>query len=93
MIWGDRWDPLLAEDHDGLLVRRMEEAVDGEYQTYKARDGAYVREKFFGEYDELAERVKDMTDEEIWALNRGGHDARKVYAAYAAAQGATGGPR
>ncbi len=89
VIWGDRWDPLLAEDHNGLLVRRMEEAVDGEYQTYKARDGAYVREKFFGKYDELAERVADMSDEEIWALNRGGHDARKVYAAYAAAQGAT----
>ena len=51
VVWGDRWDPLLAEDHDGLLVRRMEEAVDGEYQTYKARDGAYVREKFFGAYD------------------------------------------
>ncbi len=89
VIWGDRWDPLLEADEDGLLVRRMEEAVDGEYQTYKARDGAYVREKFFGKYPELAERVKDMTDEEIWALNRGGHDARKVYAAYAAAQGAT----
>ena len=89
VIWGDRWDPLLAEDHDGLLVRRMEEAVDGEYQTYKARDGAYVREKFFGAYPELAERVADMSDEEIWALNRGGHDARKVYAAYAAAQEAS----
>ena len=89
VIWGDRWDPLLAEDHDGLLVRRMEEAVDGEYQTYKARDGAYVREKFFGKYDELKERVADMSDDEIWALNRGGHDARKVYAAYAAAQGAS----
>jgi pyruvate dehydrogenase E1 component len=89
VIWGGRWDPLLAADEDGLLVRRMEEAVDGEYQTYKARDGAYVREKFFGKYPELAERVKDMTDEEIWDLNRGGHDAKKVYAAYAAAQGAT----
>ncbi|MDQ2676524.1 MAG: pyruvate dehydrogenase (acetyl-transferring), homodimeric type [Actinomycetota bacterium] len=89
VIWGDRWDPLLADDKDGLLVRRMEEAVDGEYQTYKARDGAYVREKFFGKYEELAERVKDMSDEEIWALNRGGHDARKVYAAYDAAQKAT----
>ncbi len=89
VVWGDRWDPLLAEDHDGLLVRRMEEAVDGEYQTYKARDGAYVREKFFGKYEELAKRVENMSDEEIWALNRGGHDARKVYAAYAAAQGAT----
>ena len=89
VIWGDRWDPLLEADENGLLVRRMEEAVDGEYQTYKARSGAFVREKFFGKYPELAERVKDMTDEEIWALNRGGHDARKVYAAYAAAQGAT----
>jgi pyruvate dehydrogenase E1 component len=89
VIWGDRWDPLLAADEDGLLVRRMEEAVDGEYQTYKARSGAFVREKFFGAYPELKERVKDMSDEEIWALNRGGHDARKVYAAYAAAQSAT----
>jgi pyruvate dehydrogenase E1 component len=89
VIWGDRWDPLLEADTDGLLVRRMEEAVDGEYQVYKARDGKFVREKFFGKYPELAERVKDMSDAEIWALNRGGHDARKVYAAYAAAQGAT----
>jgi pyruvate dehydrogenase E1 component len=86
VIWGDRWDPLLEADTDGLLVRRMEEAVDGEYQTYKARDGAYVREKFFGKYPQLAARVADMSDDEIWDLNRGGHDARKVYAAYAAAQ-------
>jgi pyruvate dehydrogenase E1 component len=86
VIWGDRWDPLLEADTDGLLVRRMEEAVDGEYQTYKARDGAFVREKFFGKYPELAERVSGMSDQEIWDLNRGGHDARKVYAAYAAAQ-------
>jgi pyruvate dehydrogenase E1 component len=86
VIWGDRWDPLLEADTDGLLVRRMEEAVDGEYQTYKARDGAFVREKFFGKYPELAQRVAGMSDEEIWDLNRGGHDARKVYAAYAAAQ-------
>jgi pyruvate dehydrogenase E1 component len=89
VIWGGRWDPLLEADEDGLLVRRMEEAVDGEYQTYKARGGAFVREKFFGKYDELADRVKDMSDDEIWDLNRGGHDAKKVYAAYAAAQGAT----
>ena len=89
VIWGDRWDPLLEADHDGLLVKRMEEAVDGEYQVYKARDGAYVREHFFGKYPQLLERVEDMTDEEIWDLNRGGHDAKKVYAAYAAAQGAT----
>jgi pyruvate dehydrogenase E1 component len=89
VIWGGRWDPLLEADKDGLLVRRMEEAVDGEYQTYKARDGAFVREKFFGKYPELAKRVENMSDQEIWDLNRGGHDARKVYAAYAAAQGAT----
>jgi pyruvate dehydrogenase E1 component len=92
VVWGDRWDPLLEADHDGLLVKRMEEAVDGEYQVYKARDGAYVREHFFGKYPELAERVKDMSDEEIWDLNRGGHDARKVYAAYAAAQAAQHSP-
>ena len=92
VIWGGRWDPLLAADHDGLLVRRMEEAVDGEYQTYKSRNGAYVREKFFGAYPELAERVAHMSDEEIWLLNRGGHDPRKVYAAYAAAVEHTGEP-
>ncbi len=88
VIWGDRWDPLLEADHDGLLVRRMEEAVDGEYQVYKARDGKFVRERFFGKYPELAERVAHMSDQEIWDLNRGGHDARKVYAAYATAQSA-----
>jgi pyruvate dehydrogenase E1 component len=92
VIWGHRWDPLLAEDHDGLLVRRMEEAVDGEYQAYKSRDGAYVREHFFGAYPELARRVEHMSDEEIWDLNRGGHDARKVYAAYAAAAAHRGQP-
>jgi pyruvate dehydrogenase E1 component len=88
VIWGNRWDPLLEADEDGLLVRRMEEAVDGEYQVYKARDGAFVREKFFGKYPELAKRVEHMSDQEIWDLNRGGHDAKKVYAAYAAAQSA-----
>src|SRR5213083_2918957 len=66
VIWGGRWDPLLAADHDGLLVRRMEEAVDGEYQTYKSRDGAFVREKFFGGLPGLAERVAHMSDEDIW---------------------------
>jgi len=91
VIWGHRWDPLLAED-DGLLVQRMNEAVDGEYQVYKSRDGAYVRENFFGAYPELAERVADMSDEQIWNLNRGGHDARKVYAAYKAAAEHTGQP-
>ena len=91
VIWGRRWDPLLAED-DGLLVRRMDEAVDGEYQVYKSRDGAFVREHFFGAYPELAKRVEHMSDEEIWNLNRGGHDARKVYAAYKAAAEHSGQP-
>jgi pyruvate dehydrogenase E1 component len=92
VIWGARWDPLLAADHDGLLRRRMEEAVDGDYQTYKSRNGAYVREHFFGGMPGLAERVAHMTDDEIWALNRGGLDAQKVYAAYAAAAQHTGQP-
>src|SRR5204863_1707713 len=85
VIWGSKWDQLLTQDHDGLLRRRMEEAVDGDYQTYKSRNGAYVREHFFGAMPGLAERVSHMTDEEIWALNRGGLDAQKVYAAYAEA--------
>jgi len=85
VIWGDRWDPLLAADTDGRLVRRMEEAVDGDYQTYKSRDGAFVREHFFGQDPELAKMVAHMTDDEVWSLNRGGHDPQKVYAAYAAA--------
>jgi pyruvate dehydrogenase E1 component len=92
VIWGDRWDPLLEEDDDGLLIARMEEAIDGEYQVYKSRDGAYVREHFFGEHPELAKRVEDMSDEEIWNLNRGGHDAGKVYAAYKAAHEHKGQP-
>jgi pyruvate dehydrogenase E1 component len=85
VIWGSYWDPLLARDTRGLLRRRMEEAVDGEYQAYKARGGAFTREHFFGKYPELAEMVVDMTDEDIWRLNRGGHDPHKIYAAYAAA--------
>jgi pyruvate dehydrogenase E1 component len=92
VIWGSRWDDLLANDHDGLLRQRMEEAVDGDYQTYKSRSGAYVREHFFGKYPELAERVAHMSDDEIWALNRGGLDAQKVYAAYAEAAAHTGQP-
>lgn len=85
VIWGSYWDPLIAKDKGGLLLRRMEEAVDGEYQNFKARDGAYVREKFFGKYPELREMVANMTDDDIWRLNRGGHDPHKIYAAYAAA--------
>jgi pyruvate dehydrogenase E1 component len=85
VIWGSRWDPLLAADVDGALVQVMEDCVDGDYQTFKSRDGAYVREKFFGRDPRLLERVAHMSDEEIWLLNRGGHDQSKVYAAYDAA--------
>src|SRR3954469_9574768 len=92
VIWGSRWDQLLADDEDGLLRRRMEEAVDGDYQTYKSRNGAFVREHFFGGAPGLAERVAHMTDDEIWALNRGGLDAQKVYAAYAEASRHKGQP-
>ncbi|BBJ00538.1 pyruvate dehydrogenase E1 component [Ferrigenium kumadai] len=92
VVWGRQWDRLLAKDKTGLLLKRMEEVVDGEYQTYKARDGAYVRQHFFGKYPELLELVADMSDDEIWRLNRGGHDPFKVYAAYAAATKHTGQP-
>jgi pyruvate dehydrogenase E1 component len=92
VIWGSRWDPLLAADHDGRLVRRMEEALDGDYQQYKSRDGAFVREHFFGADPELAARMADMTDDDIWALNRGGHDPLKVHAAYAQAVAHDGQP-
>lgn len=85
VVWGSYWDPLLAKDKDGLLLKRMEEAVDGEYQSYKAKGGAFTREHFFGKYPELREMVADMSDEDIWRLNRGGHDPHKVYAAYAEA--------
>ncbi|MFP4208096.1 MAG: pyruvate dehydrogenase (acetyl-transferring), homodimeric type [Wenzhouxiangella sp.] len=85
VIWGSYWDPLLARDTKGLLRRRMEEALDGDYQKYKANDGAYVREHFFGAYEELKEMVADMSDEDIWRLNRGGHDPHKIHAAYHAA--------
>ncbi|MBV9338345.1 MAG: pyruvate dehydrogenase (acetyl-transferring), homodimeric type [Solirubrobacterales bacterium] len=82
VIWGSRWDSLLEADTDGRLVKVMEECVDGEYQTFKSRDGAYVREHFFGRDPALLERVSHMSDEEIWLLNRGGLDQQKVYAAY-----------
>ena len=92
VVWGSRWDELLARDTEGRLLARMEEAVDGEYQAFKARDGAYVREYFFGKDPKLLEMVSDMSDDEIWALNRGGHDPRKIHAAYAAAVAHTGQP-
>jgi pyruvate dehydrogenase E1 component len=82
VIWGSRWDPLLARDHQGLLRRTMEECVDGEYQNFKSKGGAYVREHFFGRYPETKSMVADMSDDEIWRLNRGGHDPLKVYSAY-----------
>lgn len=92
VVWGRRWDSLLARDTSGALRQRMEEAVDGDYQTYQARGGAFAREHFFGKYPELAELVKDLSDTDIDALNRGGHDPYKVYAAYAAAMTANGQP-
>ena len=92
VIWGSNWDALLAADHEGWLRRLMEECVDGEYQTFKANDGAFVREHFFGKYPETRAMVADWTDDEIWALRRGGHDPQKVYAAYHAAVRHTGQP-
>lgn len=82
LIWGSYWDPLLARDKDGLLRKVMMETVDGDYQAYKANDGAFVREKFFGKHPKLLEMVSKMSDDDIWRLNRGGHDPQKVYAAY-----------
>jgi len=92
VLWGTGWDQLIGRDTTGVLLRRMEEAVDGEYQDFKSKNGAYVRQHFFGKYPELAAMVADWTDDEIWALNRGGHDPLKIYAAYSAAAKHTGQP-
>ncbi len=92
VVWGSYWDHLLAKDKDGVLQRLMEETIDGEYQACKAKGGAYTREHFFGKYPETREMVADMSDEDIWRLNRGGHDPHKVYAAYAEAVESTGRP-
>jgi pyruvate dehydrogenase E1 component len=92
VIWGSYWDPLIARDKSGILLKRMEEAVDGEYQAFKSRDGAFVRKHFFGKYPELLEMVANMSDDDVWRLNRGGHDPHKVYAAYAAATKHAGQP-
>jgi len=92
VVWGRQWDPLFEKDKFGLLQQRMDEAVDGEYQNYKSRSGAYTREHFFGKYPELLKVVEDLTDEDIFRLNRGGHDPYKVYAAYDAATSHTGQP-
>src|SRR5439155_3377488 len=90
VIWRSHWDPLLAADHDGLLLRRMSEAVDGEYQRYSLEKGDYIRQHFFGKYPELLKRVEHLTDEELTKLTRGGHDPIKVYNAYKAAVGHKG---
>ncbi|MGE5339794.1 MAG: pyruvate dehydrogenase (acetyl-transferring), homodimeric type, partial [Gemmatimonadota bacterium] len=85
VLWGSTWDPLFAKDKDGWLLRLMEETVDGEYQNYKANDGAFVRKHFFGKFPQTAEMVSRMSDADVWRLNRGGHDPHKIYAAFAAA--------
>ncbi|MBI3322234.1 MAG: pyruvate dehydrogenase (acetyl-transferring), homodimeric type [Candidatus Omnitrophica bacterium] len=92
VIWGSTWDPLLAKDSKGLLVRRMEEAVDGDYQKYSVEPGSYARKHFFGRYPELQAMVNDLTDEQIQKLVRGGHDPKKVHAAYRAAVEHRGSP-
>ena len=92
VLWGSYWDPLFAADKKGLLLKLMEECVDGEYQNFKAKGGAYTREHFFGKYEELKQMVSHLSDEDIWRLNRGGHDPHKIYAAYAAATKHTGQP-
>ncbi|MGV6852093.1 MAG: pyruvate dehydrogenase (acetyl-transferring), homodimeric type [bacterium] len=92
VIWGSYWDPLLAKDKNGLLKKRMEEAVDGDYQNYKAKGGAYTREHFFGKYPELKDMVASLSDRDIWRLNRGGHDPHKIFAAYSEAINHTGQP-
>ena len=92
VLWGSRWDPLLAKDYTGLLRQRMGECVDGEYQNFKAKGGDYTREHFFGKYPELKAMVANMSDDDVWRLNRGGHDPRKVYAAYREAADTKGQP-
>ena len=92
VVWGRHWDPLLAKDRKGMLQKRMDETVDGEYQNYKAKGGKYTREHFFDKYPELTELIKDLSDEDIFRLNRGGHDPYKVYAAYHAAVNHKGQP-
>ncbi len=92
VIWGSYWDPLLAKDKLGLLRKRMEECIDGEYQNFKFKGGAYTRAHFFGKYPELRDMVANLSDEDIWRLNRGGHDPHKIFAAYSAAMKSDGKP-
>ncbi|WP_438469245.1 pyruvate dehydrogenase (acetyl-transferring), homodimeric type [Vibrio vulnificus] len=92
VIWGNNWDSLLAKDTTGKLLQLMNETIDGDYQTFKSKDGAYVREHFFGKYPETAALVADMTDDQIFALKRGGHESSKLYAAFKNAQDTKGRP-
>ena len=92
VVWGSGWDELLARDVDGALVELMNNTLDGDYQTYRAEDGAFLREHFFGRDPRVAKLVEHMTDDELWALQRGGHDYKKVYAAYKAATETKGRP-
>jgi pyruvate dehydrogenase E1 component len=92
VVWGSDWDELFARDHQGLLLKRMEECVDGDFQTFKAKDGAYLRANFFGKYPELLKLVEDKTDDELIRLHRGGHDPAKIYNAYKRALEHKGGP-
>ncbi len=92
VVWGSEWDQLLAQDQSGLLIRRMEECVDGEYQKFSVAPGSYIREKFFGKYPELLELVKNLSDEKLESIRRGGHDPEKVFAAYHAAVNCQGRP-
>ena len=92
LLWGKGWDDLLEQDTSGKLRQLMDETIDGDYQTFKSKDGAYIRKHFFGKYPETAELVKDWTDDQIWALRRGGHDPKKVYNAFKRATEADGQP-
>ncbi|GJI90668.1 MULTISPECIES: pyruvate dehydrogenase (acetyl-transferring), homodimeric type [Duganella] len=92
VIWGPGWDALLKQDKDGILRKVMMDTIDGEYQNYKAKDGAYVRKHFFGKHPKLLEMVANMTDDDIWRLTRGGHDPHKIYAAFKVAQEHKGQP-
>ncbi|MGP1946200.1 MAG: pyruvate dehydrogenase (acetyl-transferring), homodimeric type, partial [Arsenophonus sp. ER-LPS3-MAG3] len=92
VLWGGKWDELLRKDISGRLIQLMNETLDGDYQTFKSKDGAYIREYFFNRYTETSILVKNMTDDEIWSLNRGGHDPKKIYAAFKKAKETKGIP-
>src|SRR5262249_13510263 len=91
-LWGSSWDDLFGRDVSGLLLKRMHECVDGEFQSFRANNGAFLRKEFFGKYHELLKLVETMTDDQLWSLRRGGHDPQKVYNAYKRAWESKGGP-